>query len=165
MKSLFLSSLLALGLLANSRTGSRVSGKADHPDDRVQHDGGNDVSHRLSKNSPGRFRSAHRRDLQGGWRAGEIGWTWLIGTRRTDTPSAAWIAPYRAPAHAARPRQPGYKTNSSARFAASFDANVVMVPDGPYKTFKDLIEYARPIPARWWRQWASSPAIISSHAD
>ena len=46
--------------------------------------------------------------------------------------------------------QPGYKTEQlSPLCGLVYDADVVMVPeDGPYKTFKDLIEYAKANPGK-----------------
>lgn len=114
MKSLFLSSLLALGLLAVPAQAAEYPAKPITLMTAFNAGGGSDVSHRLlEKFAKGVFDQPIVVTYKAG-AGGEIGWTWLVGReggrlhhRRRGSP------PYRAPAMLRPKGSPGYKTGTA----------------------------------------------------
>ena len=151
MKSLFLSSLLALGLLAVPAQAAEYPAKPITLMTAFNAGGGSDVSHRLlEKFAKGVFDQPIVVTYKAG-AGGEIGWTWLIGAKADGYNIGGVDLPHIVLQPMLRPEgQPGYKTEQlSPLCGLVYDANVVMVPeDGPYKTFKDLIEYAKANPGK-----------------
>ncbi len=113
--------------------------------------GGSDVSHRLlEKYAKGVIAKPLVVTYRPG-AGGEIGWTWLAGVK----PDGYTIGGVDLPHIVLQPLlraegQPGYKTEQlSPLCGLVYDADVVMVPEnGPYKTLKDLIDYARANPGK-----------------
>ena len=151
MKSLFLSSLLALGLLAVPVQAAEYPAKPITLMTAFNAGGGSDVSHRLlEKFAKGVFDQPIVVTYKAG-AGGEIGWTWLIGAKADGYNIGGVDLPHIVLQPMLRPEgQPGYKTEQlSPLCGLVYDADVVMVPeDGPYKTFKDLIEYAKANPGK-----------------
>ncbi|WP_279139334.1 tripartite tricarboxylate transporter substrate binding protein [Bilophila wadsworthia] len=151
MKSLFLSSLLALGLLAVPAQAAEYPAKPITLMTAFNAGGGSDVSHRLlEKFAKGVFDQPIVVTYKAG-AGGEIGWTWLVGAKADGYTIGGVDLPHIVLQPMLRPEgQPGYKTEQlSPLCGLVYDANVVMVPeDGPYKTFKDLIEYAKTNPGK-----------------
>ncbi len=151
MKSLFLSSLLALGLLAVPAQAAEYPAKPITLMTAFNAGGGSDVSHRLlEKFAKGVFDQPIVVTYKAG-AGGEIGWTWLVGAKADGYTIGGVDLPHIVLQPMLRPEgQPGYKTEQlSPLCGLVYDADVVMVPeDGPYKTFKDLIEYAKANPGK-----------------
>ena len=151
MKSLFLSSLLALGLLAVPAQAAEYPSKPITLMTAFNAGGGSDVSHRLlEKFAKGVFDQPIVVTYKAG-AGGEIGWTWLVGAKADGYTIGGVDLPHIVLQPMLRPEgQPGYKTEQlSPLCGLVYDADVVMVPeDGPYKTFKDLIEYAKANPGK-----------------
>ena len=151
MKSLFLSSLLALGLLAVPAQAAEYPAKPITLMTAFNAGGGSDVSHRLlEKFAKGVFDQPIVVTYKAG-AGGEIGWTWLVGAKADGYTIGGVDLPHIVLQPMLRPEgQPGYKTEQlSPLCGLVYDADVVMVPeDGPYKTFKDLIEYAKDNPGK-----------------
>ena len=151
MKSLFLSSLLALGLLAVPAQAAEYPAKPITLMTAFNAGGGSDVSHRLlEKFAKGVFDQPIVVTYKAG-AGGEIGWTWLVGAKADGYTIGGGDLPHIVLQPMLRPEgQPGYKTEQlSPLCGLVYDADVVMVPeDGPYKTFKDLIEYAKANPGK-----------------
>lgn len=151
MKSLFLSSLLALGLLAVPAQAAEYPAKPITLMTAFNAGGGSDVSHRLlEKFAKGVFDQPIVVTYKAG-AGGEIGWTWLVGAKADGYNIGGVDLPHIVLQPMLRPEgQPGYKTEQlSPLCGLVYDADVVMVPeDGPYKTFKDLIEYAKANPGK-----------------
>ena len=151
MKSLFLSSLLALGLLAVPAQAAEYPAKPITLMTAFNAGGGSDVSHRLlEKFAKGVFDQPIVVTYKAG-AGGEIGWTWLVGAKADGYTIGGVDLPHILLQPMLRPEgQPGYKTEQlSPLCGLVYDADVVMVPeDGPYKTFKDLIEYAKANPGK-----------------
>ena len=151
MKSLFLSSLLALGLLAVPAQAAEYPAKPITLMTAFYAGGGSDVGHRLlEKFAKGVFDQPIVVTYKAG-AGGEIGWTWLIGAKADGYNIGGVDLPHIVLQPMLRPEgQPGYKTEQlSPLCGLVYDADVVMVPeDGPYKTFKDLIEYAKANPGK-----------------
>ena len=151
MKSLFLSSLLALGLLAVPAQAAEYPAKPITLMTAFNAGGGSDVSHRLlEKFAKGVFDQPIVVTYKAG-AGGEIGWTWLVGAKADGYTIGGMDLPHIVLQPMLRPEgQPGYKTEQlSPLCGLVYDADVVMVPeDGPYKTFKDLIEYAKANPGK-----------------
>ena len=151
MKSLFLSSLLALGLLAVPAQAAEYPAKPITLMTAFNAGGGSDVSHRLlEKFAKGVFDQPIVVTYKAG-AGGEIGWTWLGGAKADGYTIGGVDLPHIVLQPMLRPEgQPGYKTEQlSPLCGLVYDADVVMVPeDGPYKTFKDLIEYAKANPGK-----------------
>ena len=142
MKSLFLSSLLALGLLTVPAQAAEYPAKPITLMTAFNAGGGSDVSHRLlEKFAKGVFDQPIVVTYKAG-AGGEIGWTWLVGAKADGYTIGGVDLPHIVLQPMLRPEgQPGYKTEQlSPLCGLVYDADVVMVPeDGPYKTFKDLI--------------------------
>ena len=151
MKSLVLSSLLALGLLAVPAQAAEYPAKPITLMTAFNAGGGSDVSHRLlEKFAKGVFDQPIVVTYKAG-AGGEIGWTWLVGAKADGYTIGGVDLPHIVLQPMLRPEgQPGYKTEQlSPLCGLVYDADVVMVPeDGPYKTFKDLIEYAKANPGK-----------------
>ncbi|WP_308774580.1 tripartite tricarboxylate transporter substrate binding protein [uncultured Bilophila sp.] len=151
MKSLFLSSILALGLLAVPAQAADFPAKPITLMTAFNAGGGSDVSHRLlEKFAKGVFSQPIVVTYKAG-AGGEIGWTWLVGAKADGYTIGGVDLPHIVLQPMLRPEgQPGYKTEQlSPLCGLVYDADVVMVPeDGPYKTFKDLIEYAKANPGK-----------------
>ena len=151
MKSLFLSSLLALGLLAVAAQAAEYPAKPITLMTAFNAGGGSDVSHRLlEKFAKGVFDQPIVVTYKAG-AGGEIGWTWLVGAKADGYTIGGVDLPHIVLQPMLRPEgQPGYKTEQlSPLCGLVYDADVVMVPeDSPYKTFKDLIEYAKANPGK-----------------
>ena len=151
MKSLFLSSLLALGLLAVPAQAAEYPAKPITLMTAFNAGGGSDVSHRLlEKFAKGVFDQPIIVTYKAG-AGGEIGWTWLVGAKADGYTIGGVDLPHIVLQPMLRPEgQPGYKTEQlSPLCGLVYDADVVMVPeDAPYKTFKDLIEYAKANPGK-----------------
>ena len=151
MKSLFLSSLLALGLLVAPAQAAEYPAKPITLMTAFNAGGGSDVSHRLlEKFAKGVFDQPIVVTYKAG-AGGEIGWTWLVGAKADGYTIGGVDLPHIVLQPMLRPEgQPGYKTEQlSPLCGLVYDADVVMVPeDGPYKTFKDLIEYAKANPGK-----------------
>ena len=151
MKSLFLSSLLALGLLAVPAQAAEYPAKPITLMTAFNAGGGSDVSHRLlEKFAKGVFDQPIVVTYKAG-AGGEIGWPWLVGAKADGYTIGGVDLPHIVLQPMLRPEgQPGYKTEQlSPLCGLVYDADVVMVPeDGPYKTFKDLIEYAKANPSK-----------------
>ena len=151
MKSLFLSSLLALGLLAVPAQAAEYPAKPITLMTAFNAGGGSDVSHRLlEKFAKGVFDQPIVVTYKAG-AGGEIGWTWLVGAKADGYTIGGVDLPHIVLQPMLRPEgQPGYKTEQlSPLCGLVYDADVVMVPeDGPYKTLKDLIEYATANPGK-----------------
>ena len=151
MKSLFLSSLLALGLLTVPAQAAEYPAKPITLMTAFNAGGGSDVSHRLlEKFAKGVFDQPIVVTYKAG-AGGEIGWTWLVGAKADGYTIGGVDLPHIVLQPMLRPEgQPGYKTEQlSPLCGLVYDADVVMVPeDGPYKTFKDLIEYAKANPGK-----------------
>ena len=151
MKSLFLSSLLALGLLAVPAQAAEYPAKPITLMTAFNAGGGSDVSHRLlEKFAKGVFDQPIVVTYKAS-AGGEIGWTWLVGAKADGYTIGGVDLPHIVLQPMLRPEgQPGYKTEQlSPLCGLVYDADVVMVPeDGPYKTFKDLIEYAKANPGK-----------------
>ena len=113
--------------------------------------GGSDLSHRLiEKFAKGVIPQPIVVTYKAG-AGGEIGWTWLVGAKADGYTIGGVDLPHIVLQPMLRPEgQPGYKTEQlSPRCGLVYDADVVMVPeDGPYKTFKDLIGYAKANPGK-----------------
>ena len=113
--------------------------------------GGSDLSHRLvEKFAKGVIPQPIVVTYKAG-AGGEIGWTWLIGAKADGYTIGGVDLPHIVLQPMLRPEgQPGYKTEQlSPLCGLVYDADVVMVPeDAPYKTFKDLIEYAKANPGK-----------------
>ena len=113
--------------------------------------GGSDLSHRLiEKFAKGVIPQPIVVTYKAG-AGGEIGWTWLVGAKADGYNIGGVDLPHIVLQPMLRPEgQPGYKTEQlSPLCGLVYDADVVMVPeDGPYKTFKDLIEYAKANPGK-----------------
>ena len=113
--------------------------------------GGSDLSHRLiEKFAKGVIPQPIVVTYKAG-AGGEIGWTWLVGAKADGYTIGGVDLPHIVLQPMLRPEgQPGYKTEQlSPLCGLVYDADVVMVPeDGPYKTFKDLIEYAKANPGK-----------------
>ena len=142
MKSLFLSSLLALGLLAVPAQAAEYPAKPITLMTAFNAGGGSDVSHRLlEKFAKGVFDQPIVVTYKAG-AGGEIGWTWLVGAKADGYTIGGVDLPHIVLQPMLRPEgQPGYKTEQlSPLCGLVYDADVVMVPeDGPYKTFKDRL--------------------------
>ena len=151
MKSLFLSSLLALGLLTVPAQAAEYPATPITLMTAFNAGGGSDVSHRLlEKFAKGVFDQPIVVTYKAG-AGGEIGWTWLVGAKADGYTIGGVDLPHIVLQPMLRPEgQPGYKTEQlSPLCGLVYDADVVMVPeDGPYKTFKDLIEYAKANPGK-----------------
>lgn len=151
MKSLFLSSLLALGLLAVPAQAAEYPAKPITLMTAFNAGGGSDVSHRLlEKFAKGVFDQPIVVTYKAG-AGGEIGWTCWSGAKADGYTIGGVDLPHIVLQPMLRPEgQPGYKTEQlSPLCGLVYDADVVMVPeDGPYKTFKDLIEYAKANPGK-----------------
>ena len=151
MKSLFLSSLLALGLLAAPAQAAEYPAKPITLMTAFNAGGGSDVSHRLlEKFAKGVFDQPIIVTYKAG-AGGEIGWTWLVGAKADGYTIGGVDLPHIVLQPMLRPEgQPGYKTEQlSPLCGLVYDADVVMVPeDAPYKTFKDFIEYAKANPGK-----------------
>ena len=113
--------------------------------------GGSDLSHRLiEKFAKGVIPQPIVVTYKAG-AGGEIGWTWLVGAKADGYTIGGVDLPHIVLQPMLRPEgQPGYKTEQlSPLCGLVYDADVVMVPeDGPYKTFKDLIGYAKANPGK-----------------
>lgn len=130
---------------------------ADYPDKPItimtafNPGGGSDVSHRLlEKYAKGIFSQPLIITYKPGG-GGEIGWTWLAAAK----PDGYTIGGVDLPHIILQPLlrksgQAGYQTNQLEPICCLvYDANVVMVPDkSPYKTFKELIDYAKANPEK-----------------
>ena len=151
MKSLFLSSILALGLLAVPAQAAEYPVKPITLMTAFNAGGGSDVSHRiLEKFAKGVFDQPIVVTYKAG-AGGEIGWTWLVGAKADGYTIGGVDLPHIVLQPMLRPEgQPGYKTEQlSPLCGLVYDADVVMVPEGgPHKTFKDFIEYAKANPGK-----------------
>lgn len=151
MKRVFLSLILALGLL------TVPAQAADYPTKPItlmtafNAGGGSDVSHRLlEKFARGIFDQPIVVTYKAG-AGGEIGWTWLAGAKADGYTIGGVDLPHIVLQPMLRPEgQPGYRTEQlSPLCGLVYDADVVMVPEaGPHKTFKDLIAYAKANPGK-----------------
>lgn len=113
--------------------------------------GGSDVSHRLlEKYAKGVFDQPIVVTYKAG-AGGEIGWTWLAAAKADGYTIGGVDLPHIVLQPLLRPAgQPGYQTEQlNPLCGLVYDANVVMVPEAsPYKTFKDLIAYAKANPGK-----------------
>lgn len=113
--------------------------------------GGSDVSHRLlEKYAKGVFAQPIVVTYKAG-AGGEIGWTWLAAAKADGYTIGGVDLPHIVLQPLLRPAgQPGYQTEQlNPLCGLVYDANVVMVPEAsPYKTFKDLIDYAKANPGK-----------------
>ncbi len=113
--------------------------------------GGSDVSHRLlEKYAKGVFDQPIVVTYKAG-AGGEIGWTWLAAAKADGYTIGGVNVPHIVLQPLLRPAgQPGYQTEQlNPLCGLVYDANVVMVPEAsPYKTFKDLIDYAKANPGK-----------------
>lgn len=113
--------------------------------------GGSDVSHRLlEKYAKGVFDQPIVVTYKAG-AGGEIGWTWLAAAKADGYTIGGVDLPHIVLQPLLRPAgQPGYQTEQlNPLCGLVYDANVVMVPEAsPYKTFKDLIDYAKANPGK-----------------
>ncbi len=113
--------------------------------------GGSDVSHRLlEKYAKGVFDQPIVVTYKAG-AGGEIGWTWLAAAKADGYTIGGLNVPHIVLQPLLRPAgQPGYQTEQlNPLCGLVYDANVVMVPEAsPYKTFKDLIDYAKANPGK-----------------
>lgn len=113
--------------------------------------GGSDVSHRLlEKYAKGVFAQPIVVTYKAG-AGGEIGWTWLAAAKADGYTIGGVDLPHIVLQPLLRPAgQPGYQTDQlNPLCGLVYDANVVMVPEAsPYKTFKDLIDYAKANPGK-----------------
>lgn len=111
--------------------------------------GGSDVSHRLlEKYAKGIFSQPLVVTYKPG-AGGEIGWTWLAQAKPDGYTIGGIDLPHIILQPMLRPAgQPGYQTDQLNPICALvYDANVVMVPESsPYKTFQELIDYAKQNP-------------------
>ncbi len=151
MKSLFLSSILALGLLVAPAQAADYPAKPITLMTAFNAGGGSDVSHRLlEKFAKGIFDQPIVVTYKAG-AGGEIGWTWLVGAKADGYTIGGVDLPHIVLQPMLRPEgQPGYQTEQlNPLCGLVYDADVVMVPeDSPHKTFKDLIEYAKANPGK-----------------
>lgn len=151
MKRLALFLILALGLLAVPARAADYPAKPITLMTAFNAGGGSDVSHRLlEKFAKGIFAQPLVVTYKAG-AGGEIGWTWLAGARADGYTIGGVDLPHIVLQPMLRPAgQPGYKTEQlSPLCGLVYDANVVMVPENaPYKTFKDLVDYARANPGK-----------------
>ena len=113
--------------------------------------GGSDVSHRLlEKYAKGVFDQPIVVTYKAG-AGGEIGWTWLAAAKADGYTIGGVDLPHIVLQPLLRPAgQPGYQTEQlNPLCGLVYDANVVMVPEAsPYKTYKDLIDYAKANPGK-----------------
>ncbi len=113
--------------------------------------GGSDVSHRLlEKYAKGVFDQPIVVTYKAG-AGGEIGWTWLAAAKADGYTIGGVDLPHIVLQPLLRPAgQPGYQTDQlNPLCGLVYAANVVMVPEAsPYKTFKDLIDYAKANPGK-----------------
>ena len=151
MKRLFLSSILALGLLTVPAQAADYPAKPITLMTAFNAGGGSDVSHRLlEKFAKGVFDQPLVVTYKAG-AGGVIGWTWLAGAKADGYAIGGVDLPHIVLQPLLRPKgRPGYRTEQlSPLCGLVYDADVVMVPEnGPHKTFKALIEYAGANPGK-----------------
>ena len=113
--------------------------------------GGSDVSHRTIEKfakdlMPQPFVITYKAGA-----GGEIGWTHLVGVKPDGYTIGGVDLPHIILQPLLRPAgQPGYKTEQLVPLCGLvYDPNVIMVrEDSPYKTLKDLIDYAKANPGK-----------------
>lgn len=146
-----LGSLLALSVLAAPAQAAGYPSKSITLMTAFNAGGGSDVSHRLlEKYAKGVFDQPIVVTYKAG-AGGEIGWTWLAGAKADGYAIGGVDLPHIVLQPLLRPAgQPGYQTEQlNPLCGLVYDANVVMVPEAsPYKTFKDLVDYARANPGK-----------------
>ena len=146
MKSLFLSSLLALGLLAVPAQAAEYPAKPITLMTAFNAGGGSDVSHRLlEKFAKGVFDQPIVVTYKAG-AGGEIGWTWLVGAKADGYNIGGVDLPHIVLQPMLRPEgQPGYKTEQlNPLCCLVFDPDILIVSEkSPFKSFGELIEYAK----------------------
>ena len=146
-----LGSLLALAVLAAPAQAAGYPAKPITLMTAFNAGGGSDVSHRLlEKYAKGVFDQPIVVTYKAG-AGGEIGWTWLAGAKADGYTIGGVDLPHIVLQPLLRPAgQPGYQTEQlNPLCGLVYDANVVMVPEAsPYKTFKDLIDYAKANPGK-----------------
>ena len=151
MKSLFLSSLLALGLLAVPAQAAEYPAKPITLMTAFNAGGGSDVSHRLlEKFAKGVFDQPIVVTYKAG-AGGEIGWTWLIGAKADGYNIGGVDLPHIVLQPMLRPEgQPGYKTEQlNPLCCLVFDPDILIVSEkSPFKSFGELIEYAKANPGK-----------------
>lgn len=146
-----LGSLLALSVLAAPAQAAGYPSKPITLMTAFNAGGGSDVSHRLlEKYAKGVFDQPIVVTYKAG-AGGEIGWTWLAGAKADGYAIGGVDLPHIVLQPLLRPAgQPGYQTEQlNPLCGLVYDANVVMVPEAsPYKTFKELVDYARANPGK-----------------
>ena len=151
MKSLFLSSLLALGLLAVPAQAAEYPAKPITLMTAFNAGGGSDVSHRLlEKFAKGVFDQPIVVTYKAG-AGGEIGWTWLVGAKADGYNIGGVDLPHIVLQPMLRPEgQPGYKTEQlNPLCCLVFDPDILIVSEkSPFKSFGELIEYAKANPGK-----------------
>ena len=151
MKSLFLSSLLALGLLAVPAQAAEYPAKPITLMTAFNAGGGSDVSHRLlEKFAKGVFDQPIVVTYKAG-AGGEIGWTWLVGAKADGYTIGGVDLPHIVLQPMLRPKgSRATKRNSSARFAASFTTPTWswFPKTALIRRLRISLSTPRPIPAR-----------------
>ena len=141
MKSLFLSSLLALGLLAVPAQAAEYPAKPITLMTAFNAGGGSDVSHRLlEKFAKGVFDQPIVVTYKAG-AGGEIGWTWLVGAKADGYNIGGVDLPHIVLQPMLRPEgQPGYKTEQlNPLCCLVFDPDILIVIFSGFGEF----EYAK----------------------
>ena len=164
MKSLFLSSLLALGLLAVPAQAAEYPAKPITLMTAFNAGGGSDVSHRLlEKFAKGVFDQPIVVTYKAG-AGGEIGWTWLVGAKADGYNIGGVDLPHIVLQPMLRPEgQPGYKTEQlNPLCCLVFDPDILIVSEkSPFKSFGELIEYAKANPGGS----KAAPALLGGEVD
>lgn len=146
MRSLFLSSFLVLGLLAVPAQAAKHPTKSIILMAMSNAGGGSGVSHRFLEKFAKDVLDQPIAVAYKVGTGGEIGWTWLVGAKADGYTIGGADFPHIVLQPMLRPEgQPGYKTEQLSPLCGLVcDTGVVMVSeDGPYKTFKDPIEYVK----------------------
>ncbi len=148
---LSLSLMLSLVLMTSAAVAASYPGRPITLMTAFNAGGGSDVSHRLlEKYAKGVISQPLVVTYRPG-AGGEIGWTWLAGLKTDGYTIGGVDLPHIVLQPMMRAKgQPGYQTAQlSPLCSLVYDPDVVMVrEDSPFKTFAELVDYARANPGK-----------------